>query len=90
MKTRVLTETPSAAGIVRDYWIRNITHDETHQVEQGELLLWIWNGLYVGELMIGDIYLSGQSVYRNTNTPQEIADDIYENAGDDVILLQQL
>lgn len=80
----MIHETVSATGIVRDYWRRDIAPNETHQVAQGELKLWIWNNLYVGELVMGDIHLSGPYAYRNTSDPQEIANDIYQNAGGDV------
>lgn len=77
-----MRETVTANGIARDYYIRDIEPDETHQVKQGVLQLWIWNNLYIGRLVISDVEMTSQYAYRNTVSPQRIADDIYDNDGD--------
>lgn len=77
-----MKEQVTANGIVRDYLVREIAPDNTHQVKQGTLYLWIWNNLYVGRLVIGDVEMTSQYAYRNTVSPQRIADDIYGSDGD--------
>lgn len=66
--------------------MRDIAPDETHQIKQGELRLWIWNNLYIGELVIGDIHLTSPYAFRNTTSPQDLADEIYKHNGGDVTI----
>lgn len=80
-----MREIISANGIARDYYRRDITPDETHQVSQGILQLWIWNNLYIGRLVIGDWEMTSQYAYRNTTSPQTIANDIYGADGNVVV-----
>lgn len=77
-----MRETVTANGIARDYYVRDIKPDETHKVKQGVLHLWIWNNLYIGRLLIGNLEMTSQFAYRNTASPQRIADDIYGKDGD--------
>lgn len=77
-----MRETVTASGIVRDYLVRDIAPDKTYQVKQGVLSLWIWNNKYIGRLQIGDLEMTSRYAYRNTASPQRIADDVYGNDGD--------
>lgn len=78
----------SAAGIVQDYNRRGIAPDEQHQVNQGTLRLWLWNNQFIAELYLGSkdgqlvpgtYQICGQGTYRNTYSPQKIADNLAAN-----------
>lgn len=78
-----MRETVTAAGIAQDYNRRNIQPDSVTEVKQGYLRLWIWCNSYVAELYIGGkdlrpgrVQIAGQAAYRNTTSPQDIADDL--------------
>lgn len=87
---------PSATGIVLDYRRRNILPDQTHQVADGTLRLWIWCNSYVAEfwpgcpdgvLRPGQIQLTSPYYYLNLCHPEEIAVDLLESQGKDIALL---
>ena len=79
------------------YRLRDIKPDHSHTVKQGILNIWRVASVWVGELVIGEqdenaklkpgaIMLTNEFAYRNTSSPQDIADDIYAcNHGDDTV-----
>lgn len=71
-----LREGITARAVVEDFLRRKIPADETHAVEQGELHEWNFCGRLVGEIADGSIRYVGLYSYRNTISPQEMADDI--------------
>jgi hypothetical protein len=71
-----MSERVTAAGIVQDYNRRGIKPDSTVEVRQGQLKLWIWCNQYIAELSINDLTIRGTGAYRNTLSPQDIADDL--------------
>lgn len=75
----------SAATIVQDFNRRKIDPDWTHTVTQGHLRLWQVNNDLIAELYIGSVngksapgtvMVRGTDLYSNTNSPQDIADDL--------------
>lgn len=80
--------TVTASGIIRDYWLHDISPDEEYQVKQGILQIWHWNNQFAVRLMMGDIEMTSPFVYLNTLSPQVIADLVYENNGGDIVVAQ--
>lgn len=77
--------TVTAGGVVQEFNRRRIAPDEEHAVNQGWLRLWLYNQQYVAELYCdsvdgktfpGMVSLCAGSAYINTNSPQDIADDL--------------
>ena len=69
----------SATAIVNDFNRRKITPDFTHDVTQGTLNIWRLNQRFIAELHTGNdgvVIVTGRSSYRNTTSPQDIADDL--------------
>ena len=65
-----------ASGLVCEFERRGINPDETTQVIQGTLRLWMYCNSYVAKLELpGGTCLTG-GAYINIHTPQEIADDL--------------
>jgi len=82
----MITESVSATGIVRDYWLRDIAPYRIFATSKGALSLWVWNNHFVGELAIGDLRLTVPYAYRNTASPEDIANDIFNhNEGDTTV-----
>lgn len=72
--------TITARTLIGDYERRKIAPDESHEVKQGTLKLWLTCNLFAALLYLPDQRTSIRSefLYINTYSPQEIADDVMD------------
>ena len=71
--------------VIWDYERRGILPDKQVEVAQGLVCMWLVCGSYAAMVRVGRTTIAGESLYLNTYSAQEIADDILPRASAELV-----